>query len=88
MNCLPGKKMVFLHLRTIKNTVLKFFSPQNLEKRIKIQDYVLWLEAMQTGLAVNSEVLAVSHYMKYLSCCGSVECDFSSQEAESGGSLV
>lgn len=80
--------MVFLYLRTIKNTVLKFFFPQNLEKRIKIQDYVLWLEAMQTGLAVKSVALAVFHYMKYLYCCGSVQRDFNSQEAESGGSLV
>lgn len=80
--------MIFLHLRTIKNNALKFFFPQNLEKRIKIQDYVLWLEAMQTGLAVNSVVLAVFHYMKYLRCCGSVQCDFNSQEAETGGSLV
>lgn len=79
--------MVFLHLRKIKNTVLKFFH-KTWKKRIKIQDYVLWLEAMQTGLAIKSVVLAAFHYMKYLCCCGSRQRDFNSQEAESGGSLV
>lgn len=80
--------MVFLHLQTIKNTVLKIFSHKTWKKKIKIQDYVLWLEAMQAGLAIKSVALAVFHYIKYLCCCGSIQHDFNSQEAESGGSLV